>query len=42
MEYAIGAANRAGVKKLAMVNCHVHHDPDRTDSALDELAKIYW
>ncbi len=37
MEYAIGAANRAGVKKLAMF----HHDPDRSDAALDEFAKIY-
>lgn len=37
MEYAIAAANRAGVKKLAMF----HHDPDRTDDTLDELAKIY-
>lgn len=37
MEYAIAAANRAGVKKLAMF----HHDPDRTDDSLDELAKIY-
>lgn len=37
MEYAISAANRAGVKKLALF----HHDPDRTDATLDELAKIY-
>ena len=37
MEYAIEAANRAGVKKLALF----HHDPDRTDAALDELAAIY-
>ncbi len=37
MEYAIGAANRAGVKKLAMF----HHDPDRSDDTLDELAKTY-
>ena len=37
MEYAVAAANRAGVKKLAMF----HHDPDRTDESLDELAKIY-
>ncbi len=36
-EYAIGAANRAGVKKLALF----HHDPDRTDRELDEMAKIY-
>ena len=37
MEYAIAAANRAGVKKLALF----HHDPDRTDAVLDELAEIY-
>ncbi|MGB3209213.1 MAG: MBL fold metallo-hydrolase [Desulforhopalus sp.] len=37
MEYAIAAANRAGVKRLAMF----HHDPDRSDDTLDELAKIY-
>lgn len=37
MEYAIGAANRAGVKKLAMF----HHDPDRSDATLDEFAQIY-
>ncbi|THB78525.1 MAG: MBL fold metallo-hydrolase [Desulfobulbaceae bacterium] len=36
-EYCIGAANRAGVKKLALF----HHDPDRTDSQIDELAKMY-
>lgn len=36
MEYAIAAANRAGVKKLALF----HHDPDRTDQALDELAEL--
>lgn len=37
MEYAIDAANRAGVKKLALF----HHDPDRADATLDELAAIY-
>ena len=37
MEYAIEAANRAGVKRLALF----HHDPDRTDATLDELAEIY-
>lgn len=37
MEYAIEAANRAGVKKLALF----HHDPDRSDASLDELAEIY-
>ncbi|MCP3888710.1 MAG: MBL fold metallo-hydrolase [Desulfobulbaceae bacterium] len=37
MEYALTAANRAGVKKLALF----HHDPDRTDATLDELAADY-
>jgi phosphoribosyl 1,2-cyclic phosphodiesterase len=37
MEYAIEAANRAGVKRLALF----HHDPDRADETLDELAEIY-
>lgn len=37
MEYAIEAANRAGVKRLALF----HHDPDRTDAALDQLAEVY-
>lgn len=37
IEYAIDAAKRAGVKKLALF----HHDPDRTDDQLDEMAKIY-
>lgn len=37
MEYAVEAANRAGVKRLALF----HHDPDRTDETLDELAEIY-
>ncbi len=36
-EYAIAAANRAGVKKLALF----HHDPDRTDQQLDEMAATY-
>lgn len=36
-ENAIAAANRAGVKKLALF----HHDPDRTDDQIDELARIY-
>ncbi len=35
IEYAIGAANRANVKKLALF----HHDPERTDDQLDELEK---
>ncbi|KJS03523.1 MAG: beta-lactamase [Desulfobulbaceae bacterium BRH_c16a] len=37
MEYAIEAANRAGVKRLALF----HHDPDRADATLDELAEVY-
>lgn len=37
MEYAVEAANRAGVKKLALF----HHDPDRTDDELDAFAKTY-
>ena len=37
IEYAISAANRSGVKKLALF----HHDPDRTDEQIDELAKSY-
>ncbi|MGW8193571.1 MAG: MBL fold metallo-hydrolase, partial [Desulforhopalus sp.] len=37
IEYAIDAANRAGVKKLALF----HHDPDRRDETLDELAALY-
>lgn len=36
-EHAIAAANRAGVKKLALF----HHDPDRTDAQIDEMAKTY-
>lgn len=36
-EWAIAAANRAGVKKLALF----HHDPDRTDEQIDEMAKTY-
>jgi phosphoribosyl 1,2-cyclic phosphodiesterase len=37
IEHAIEAANRAGVKKLALF----HHDPDRTDEQIDEMAKTY-
>ena len=37
MEYAVEAANRAGVKKLALF----HHDPDRSDDELDAFAKTY-
>lgn len=36
-EHAIQAAARAGVKRLALF----HHDPDRTDNQIDELARIY-
>jgi phosphoribosyl 1,2-cyclic phosphodiesterase len=36
-EHAIETARRAGVKRLALF----HHDPDRTDSQIDELAKRY-
>jgi phosphoribosyl 1,2-cyclic phosphodiesterase len=36
-EHAIAAASRAGVKKLALF----HHDPDRTDEQIDELAETY-
>jgi phosphoribosyl 1,2-cyclic phosphodiesterase len=36
-EYAIAAANRAGVKRLALF----HHDPDRTDEQMDALAATY-
>ncbi len=37
IEYAIEAAGRAGVKRLALF----HHDPDRTDAQIDEMAKRY-
>ncbi len=36
-EYAINAANRAGVKKLFLF----HHDPNRTDAELQELELFY-
>jgi phosphoribosyl 1,2-cyclic phosphodiesterase len=36
-EYAIAAARRAGVKRLALF----HHDPDRTDEQIDALAASY-
>jgi phosphoribosyl 1,2-cyclic phosphodiesterase len=36
-EHAIDCASRAGVKRLALF----HHDPDRTDAQIDELAEIY-
>ena len=37
MEHAAIAATRAGVKKLALF----HHDPDRSDQELDEMAQKY-
>ncbi|MFH0785718.1 MAG: MBL fold metallo-hydrolase [Pseudomonadota bacterium] len=37
IEHAIAAANRVGVKKLALF----HHDPDRSDATLDEWSAIY-
>ncbi|MBW6520028.1 MAG: MBL fold metallo-hydrolase [Desulfoarculaceae bacterium] len=37
VEYAIATANRAGVKRLALF----HHDPDRTDQQIDEMAATY-
>lgn len=36
-EYAIAAARRAGVKRLALF----HHDPDRTDDQIDAMAASY-
>ena len=37
MEHAVGAATRAGVKKVVFF----HHDPDRTDTDIENLEKIY-
>ena len=37
IEYAIDAAKRGGVKRLALF----HHDPDRTDEQIDEMIKTY-
>lgn len=37
IEYAIAAAKRAGVKRLALF----HHEPVRTDSQMDELTEKY-
>ncbi len=37
IEHVIESANRAGVKRLALF----HHDPDRTDAQIDEMAKDY-
>lgn len=36
-EHAVAAAARAGVKRLALF----HHDPDRTDDQIDDLAAVY-
>jgi phosphoribosyl 1,2-cyclic phosphodiesterase len=36
-EHVIESANRVGVKRLALF----HHDPDRTDDQIDEMAKDY-
>ncbi len=37
IEHAIEIASRAGVKRLALF----HHDPDRSDDVLDEMAERY-
>lgn len=37
IEYAVEAAQRAHVKRLALF----HHDPERTDAQLDALASVY-
>ena len=37
IEHAIAAANRAGVKRLALF----HHEPMRSDAQMDELAEIH-
>ena len=37
IEHAIGAARRAGVRRLALF----HHDPDRTDGQLDDFDRQY-
>jgi len=37
IEYAIEAARRAQVKRLALF----HHDPERTDAQLDALASVF-
>jgi phosphoribosyl 1,2-cyclic phosphodiesterase len=36
-EHVIESANRVGVKRLALF----HHDPDRTDAQIDDMAKEY-
>jgi phosphoribosyl 1,2-cyclic phosphodiesterase len=37
VEHAIASAKRAGVKRLALF----HHEPERTDAQIDELAKEF-
>jgi len=37
IEYAVAAAGRANVKRLAIC----HHDPVRTDAQLDELSRLF-
>ena len=37
IEHAIAAAGRAGVKQLALF----HHDPERSDDQLDQMAETY-
>ena len=37
LEYAISAANRNGVKRMALF----HHDPMRTDGQIDEMREIF-
>lgn len=37
IEHAIASARRAGVKRLALF----HHDPERSDDQLDQMAQIY-
>lgn len=37
IEYAVAAAKRSGVKRLALF----HHEPVRTDAQIDELSKKY-
>jgi len=36
-EHTLASASRSGVKRLAFF----HHDPDRTDDQIDELAEVY-
>ncbi len=37
IEHAISSARRAGVKRLALF----HHDPERSDEQLDQMAQLY-